>query len=56
MNEVDVDVADSELCENCHAREAYGTFNVADVETWLCNFCASLVSEVEPGLWMVVFN
>lgn len=29
-----------ETCELCNAREAYGTFNVNDVETWVCDYCA----------------
>lgn len=38
--EPDVPAEYSELCEICHAREAYGTFNVEDVETWVCDYCA----------------
>lgn len=30
----------SETCELCNAREAYGTFDVNDVETWVCDYCA----------------
>ncbi|QBI56819.1 hypothetical protein [Streptomonospora litoralis] len=27
-------------CENCNAREAVATFDVGDVETALCHYCA----------------
>ena len=30
----------TETCEICNAREAYGTYNVEDVETWVCEHCA----------------
>lgn len=37
--ERDVPEENSETCELCNAREAYGTFNVNDVETWACDYC-----------------
>lgn len=54
---VDVDEADSELCEICHAREAYGTFNYEDVEMWLCDYCAeNTVVEERDGEDMIIFH
>jgi len=39
-SEYSVSPENSETCELCNAREAYGTFNVNDVETWVCDYCA----------------
>lgn len=39
-SEYSVSPENSETCELCNCREAYGTFNVEDVETWVCDYCA----------------
>lgn len=38
--ESSVSPENSETCEICNCREAYGTFDVEHVETWVCDYCA----------------
>lgn len=40
LDEFVIYAEDSETCEQCWCREAYGTYDYQGVETWLCGVCA----------------
>lgn len=55
--EPDVSADVSEICEVCHAREAYGTFDYEDVEMWLCDYCAvNATVETRDGKDTIIFH